>query len=66
MEIKGRKKVCAYCSSKRRTAPSEKDKQTTQTYKKSDLPLCRVGCFLQYQQQTEVKYKTEKSRKPKL
>jgi hypothetical protein len=50
----GRKKVCDLCTEKKKRAQSGRGKQTTYEYKQCDLPLCRVGCFLEYHQQRNV------------
>lgn len=53
-KITGRKKVCAYCASVGRKAASGRGIQTTWQCDKCSLPLCRVGCFLQYHQERGV------------
>jgi len=46
---KGRVKVCALCSekNKEKKTPSGRGKETKYKCKQCDLPLCRVGCFLE-------------------
>ena len=53
-KISGRAKACALCIEKKKKAPSERGKQTTYKCKQCDLPLCRVGCFLEYHKQRNV------------
>ena len=53
-KISGHAKVCALCTEKKKKAPSGKGKQTTYKCKQCDLPLCRVGCFLEYHEQRNV------------
>ena len=50
-KILGRAKVCALCIEKKKKAPSGRGKQTTYKCKQCDLPLYRVGCFLEYHEQ---------------
>ena len=47
-------KVCALCIEKKKKAPSRRGKQTTYKCKQCDLPLCSVGCFLEYHEQQNV------------
>jgi hypothetical protein len=51
----GRAKVCALCIEKKKRAPSGRGKETTYKCKQCDLLLCRVGCFLEYHKQRNVK-----------
>jgi hypothetical protein len=53
-KISGCAKVCALCIEKKKKAPSGKGKQTTYKCEQCDLPLCRVGCFLEYHEQRNV------------
>ena len=53
-KISGRVKVCALCSEKKKKTPSGRGKQTKYKCKQCDIPLCRVGCFLEYHQQRNV------------
>jgi hypothetical protein len=53
-KLSGRTKVCALCIEKKNKAPSGRGKQTTYKCKQCDLPLCHVGCFLEYHQQRNV------------
>jgi len=53
-KISGRAKVCALCIEKKKKAPSGSGKQTTYKCKRCDLPLCRVGCFMEYREQQNV------------
>ena len=53
-KISGCAKVCALCTEKKKKAPSGKSKQTTYKCKQCDLPLCCVGCFLEYHEQRNV------------
>ena len=53
-KISGRAKVCALCIEKKKKAPSRRGKQTTYKCKQCYLPLCRVGCFLEYHEQRNV------------
>ena len=53
-KVPGRAKVCALCIEKKKNAPSGRGKQTTYKCKQCDLPLCRVGCFLEYHEQRNV------------
>ena len=53
-QISGRAKVCALCIEKKKKPPSRRGKQTTYKCKQCDLPLCRVGCFLEYHEQRNV------------
>jgi hypothetical protein len=53
-KISGRAKVCALGIEKKKKAPSGRGKQTKYKCKQCDLPLCRVGCFLEYHQQRNV------------
>ena len=53
-KISGRVKVCALCSEKKKKTPSGRGKETKYKCKQCDLPLCRVGCFLEYHQQRNV------------
>ena len=53
-KISGRAKVCAVCIEEMKKAPSGRGKQTTYKCKQCDLPLCRVGCFLEYHEQRNV------------
>jgi hypothetical protein len=53
-KISGRAKVCALCIEKKKKAPSGRGKQTTYKCKQCDLPLCHVGCFLEYHEQQNV------------
>jgi len=46
--------VCALCIEKKKKAPSGRGKQTTYKWKQCDLPLCYVGCFLEYHEQRNV------------
>jgi len=50
-KISGRAKVCALCIEKKKKAPSRRGKQATYKRKQCDLPLCRVGCFLECHEQ---------------
>ena len=50
-KISGCAKVCALCIDKKKKAPSGRGKQTKYKCKQCDLPLCRVGCFLEYREQ---------------
>ena len=53
-KVSGRAKVCAFCIEKKKKAPSGRGKQKTFKCKQCDLPLCHVGCFLEYHQQRNV------------
>jgi hypothetical protein len=53
-KISVREKVCALCIVKKKKAPSGRGKQTTYKCKQCDLPLCHVGCFLEYHEQRNV------------
>ena len=53
-KISGRAKVYALCIEKKKKAQSGKGKQTTYKCKQCDLPLCRVGYFLEYHEQRNV------------
>jgi len=53
-KISGREKVCALCSEKKKKTPSGRGKETKYKCTQCDLPLCRVGCFLEYHQQRNV------------
>ena len=53
-KVSGRAKVCALCTEKKRKASSGRDKQTTYKCKQWDIPLCGVGCFLEYHEQRIV------------
>jgi hypothetical protein len=46
-KISGRVKVCALCIKQKKKTPSGSSKETQYKYKQCDLPLCRVGCFLE-------------------
>jgi hypothetical protein len=46
-KISLRAKVCALCIEKKKKAPSVRGKRTTYKCEQCDLPLCRVGCFLE-------------------
>ena len=46
-KISGRVKVCALCSEKKKKTPPGRAKETKYKCKQCDLPLCRVGCFLE-------------------
>ena len=61
-KISGRVKVCALCSEKKKKTPSGRGKQTKYKCKQCDLPLCRVGCFLEYHQQRNVEVQNLVSR----
>jgi hypothetical protein len=50
-KISGCAKVCALCIEKKKKASSGRGKQTTYKCKQCDLPLCHVGCFLEYHEQ---------------
>src|SRR5215510_4843768 len=50
-KISGRVKVCALCREKKKKTPSGRGKETKYKCKQCDLPLCRVGCFLEKQQE---------------
>jgi len=50
-KISGRPKVCGLCIEKKKNAPSGRGKQTTYKCKQCDIPLCRVGYFLEYHEQ---------------
>jgi hypothetical protein len=56
-KISGHAKVCALCIEKKKKAPSGRGKETTYECKQCDLPLCRVGCFLEYHEQRNVEVK---------
>ena len=53
-KVSGCAKVCALCIDKKKKAPSGRGKQTTYKCKQCDLPLCCVGCFLEYHKQRNV------------
>ena len=53
-KVSGRAKVCALCIEKKKKAPSGRGKQATYKCKQCDLPLCHVGCFLEYHEQRNV------------
>jgi hypothetical protein len=53
-KISGHAKVCALCTEKKKKAPSGRGKQTTYKCKQCDLPLCHMGCFLEYHEQRNV------------
>jgi hypothetical protein len=53
-KISGRAKLCALCIEKKKKFPSGRGKQTTYKCKQCDLPLCHVGCFLEYHKQRNV------------
>jgi len=61
-KISGRAKVCALCIEKKKKAPSRKGKETTYKCKQCDLPLCCVGCFLEYHEQQNVEVQNLASR----
>jgi hypothetical protein len=54
VKIPGRANVCALCIQMKRKAASGRGKQTTYECKQCDLPLCWVGCFLEYHQERNV------------
>lgn len=54
VKIVGRKKVCAYCSSKKRKTPAGRSIETSWKCIGCDLPLCKLGCYLQYHQENGV------------
>jgi hypothetical protein len=53
-KISGRAEVCALCIEKKKKAPSGRGKQKTYKCKQCDLPLSRVGCFMEYHEQRNV------------
>jgi len=54
-KVSGHAKVCALCIEKKnKKAPSVRGKQTTYKCKQCDLPLCHVGCSLEYHEQRNV------------
>ena len=53
-KVSDRAKLCALCIEKKKKAPPGRGKQTTYKCKQCDLPLCRVGCFLEYHEQRNV------------
>jgi len=53
-KISGRAKMYALCIEKKKKAPFARGKKTTYKCKHCDLPLCRVGCFLEYHEQRNV------------
>ena len=53
-KISGRVKLCALCREKKKKTPSGRGKETKYKCQQCDLPLCRVGCFLEYHQQRNV------------
>jgi len=53
-KLSGCAKVCALCIEKKKKASSGRSKQTTYKCKQWDIPLCRVGCFLEYHEQQNV------------
>jgi len=50
----GRANLCDLCIGKKKKSPSGKGKQTTYKCKQCDIPLCRVGCFLEYHEQRNM------------
>ena len=53
-KVSGHAKMCALCIEKKKKAPSRRGNQTTYKCKQCDLPLCRVGCILEYHKQRNV------------
>jgi len=53
-KLSGSVKVCVLCSKKKKKTPSRRGKETKYKCKQCDLPLCRVGCFLEYYEQRNV------------
>jgi len=53
-KVSGRTRVCALCIFKKKKTPSRRGKQTTDRCKQCDLPLCRVGCVLEYHERRNV------------
>jgi hypothetical protein len=53
-KVSGRAKVCALCIEKKKKAPSGRGKKTTYKCEQCDLPLCRVGCVLEYHEHRNV------------
>jgi hypothetical protein len=47
-KITGRAKVCGLCMQRKIQAPLGCGKQISCKCKQCDLPLCRIGCFLDY------------------
>ena len=53
-KVSAHAKVYALCTEKRKKAPFGRGKQTTYKYKQCDIPLCHVGCSLEYHEQRNV------------